>query len=140
VSLYSTFTVHDRYLGVPVERVLEVMRAQPITPVPLAHPHIGGLLNLRGQIVTALDLRARLDLPARDDGEPSATVILSTEAGALALIVDGLGDVVAVEEDSFEPPPETLRSESRHLIKGAYKLDDALLLDLDLDETLALST
>jgi purine-binding chemotaxis protein CheW len=140
VSLYSTFTVHDRYLGVPVERVLEVMRAQPITPVPLAHPHIGGLLNLRGQIVTALDLRARLGLPPRDAGGPSATVILSTEAGALAMIVDGLGDVVAVDEDRFEPPPETLRSESRHLIKGAYKLDDALLLDLDLDETLALST
>jgi purine-binding chemotaxis protein CheW len=116
------------------------MRAQPITPVPLAHPHIGGLLNLRGQIVTALDLRARLGLPRRDAGGPSATVILSTEAGALAMIVDGLGDVVAVDEDRFEPPPETLRSESRHLIKGAYKLDDALLLDLDLDETLALST
>ena len=140
MSLYSTFTVHDRYLGVPVERVLEVMRAQSITPVPLAHPHIGGLINLRGQIVTALDLRARLDLPPRDADEPSATVILSTDAGALALIVDGLGDVVVVDEDRFEPPPETLQSESRHLIKGAYKLDDALLLDLDLDETLALST
>ena len=140
MSLYSTFTVHDRYLGVPVERVLEVMRAQSITPVPFAHPHIGGLINLRGQIVTAFDLRARLDLPPRDADEPSATVILSTDAGALALIVDGLGDVVVVDEDRFEPPPETLRSESRHLIKGAYKLDDALLLDLDLDETLALST
>jgi purine-binding chemotaxis protein CheW len=139
MNLYSTFTVEDRYLGVPVERVQEVLLAQSVTPVPLAHPHIGGLLNLRGQIVTALDLRARLDLPARDPDASSATVILSTDDGPLALLVDALGDVVVVEEDRFEPPPETLRADSRRLIKGAYKLDDALLLDLDLDETLLLS-
>jgi purine-binding chemotaxis protein CheW len=140
MSLYATFTVEDRYLGVPVERVQEVLHAQPVTPVPLAHPHISGLLNLRGQIVTALDLRARLELRARDPEAPSATVIVVTEDGPLALIVDALGDVVVVDEDRFEPPPETLRAASRRLIKGAYKLDDALLLDLDLDETLLLST
>jgi purine-binding chemotaxis protein CheW len=140
MNLYSTFTVEDRYLGVPVERVQEVLLAQPVTPVPLAHPHIGGLLNLRGQIVTALDLRARLDLPPRDPDAPSATVILLTDHGPLALIVDALGDVVVVEDGRFEPPPETLQAESRRLIKGAYKLDDALLLDLDLDETLLLTT
>ena len=140
MNLYSTFRVEDRYLGVPVERVQEVLRPQPITPVPLAHPHISGLLNLRGQIVTALDLRARLDLPARDADAPSATVIVATEDGPVALIVDALGDVVVVEQERFEPPPDTLLAESRRLIKGAYKLDDALLLDLDLDETLLLST
>jgi purine-binding chemotaxis protein CheW len=140
MTLYSTFTVQDRYLGIPVERVQEVLRAQPVTPVPLAHPHISWLLNLRGQIVTALDLRARLDLPGRDAGAPSATVIVTTDDGPLALIVDALGDVVVADDDRFEPPPETLRSQSRRLIKGAYKLDDALLLDLDLDETLLLST
>jgi len=140
MRLYSTFTVQDRYLGVPVQRVQEVLRAQRVTPVPLAHPDISGLLNLRGQIVTALDLRARLDLPARDAGEPSATVIVTTPDGPLALIVDALGDVVPVDDDVFEEPPETLRAKSRHLIKGAYKLDDALLLDLDLDETLLLAT
>jgi purine-binding chemotaxis protein CheW len=140
MKLYSTFSVQDRYLGVPVERVQEVLLAQPVTPVPLAHPHIGGLLNLRGQIVTALDLRARLELPARDADAPSATVIVATEDGPLALIVDALGDVVPVADDRFEPPPETLQAASRRLIKGAYKLDDALLLDLDLDETLQLTT
>lgn len=140
MRLYSTFTVEDRYLGVPVERVQEVMRAQPVTPVPLSHPHISGLLNLRGQIVTALDLRARLDLPARSAEAPSATVIVMTEDAPIAMIVDALGDVVVVQDDRFEPPPETLQTESRRLIKGAYKLDDALLLDLDLDQTLLLST
>jgi purine-binding chemotaxis protein CheW len=140
MRLYATFAVEDRYLGIPVERVQEVLRAQPITPVPLAHPHISGVLNLRGQIVTALDMRARLDLPGRAADAPTATVIVTTEDGTLALVVDTLGDVVAVDDDAFEPPPETLRSETRHLIKGAFKLDDALLLDLNLDETLILST
>jgi purine-binding chemotaxis protein CheW len=138
--LYSTFLVQDRYLGVPVERVQEVLRAQPVTPVPLAHDHISGLLNLRGQIVTALDLRARLGLPAREAGAPMANVIVTTDEGALSLQVDRLGDVVAVDDDAFEPPPDTLQGETRRLIKGAYKLDDALLLDLDLDETLNITT
>ena len=96
MTLYATFSVHDRYLGVPVDRVQEVLRPQPVTRVPLAHPHIAGLLNLRGRIVTALDLRARLDLPTRaDDG--GATVIVAGPDGPLALQVDAVGDVVAVE-------------------------------------------
>ncbi len=138
-ALYATFTVHDRFLGVPVERVQEVLRAQPLTPVPLAHEHIGGLLNLRGQIVTALDLRARLGLPARDPAAPSANVVVATEHGPLSLVVDALGDVLTVDDDAFEPPPETVAAATRHLIKGAFKLDDALLLDLDLDATVALT-
>ena len=139
-GLYSTFTVADRYLGVPVERVQEVLRAQTITPVPLAHDHIEGLLNMRGQIVTALNLRARLGLPPRETDAPSANVIVMTEDGPLSLVVDRLGDVVPVHEGLFEPPPDTLQSATRHLIKGAYKLDDALLLDLDLDRTLDFTT
>ena len=139
-GLYATFTVGDRYLGVPVERVQEVLRAQPITPVPLAHAHIEGLLNMRGQIVTALNLRARLGLAPREADAPRANVIVITEDGPLSLVVDALGDVVAVREEMFEPPPNTLQTESRHLIKGAYKLDDALLLDLDLDRTLDFTT
>jgi len=139
-GLYATFTVGDRYLGVPVERVQEVLRAQPITPVPLAHAHIEGLLNMRGQIVTALNLRARLGLAPRAADAPRANVIVMTEDGPLSLVVDSLGDVVAVRDEAFEPPPNTLQTESRHLIKGAYKLDDALLLDLDLDRTLDFTT
>ena len=140
MRLYTTFTVADRYLGVPVERVQEVLRAQPVTPVPLAHADISGLLNLRGQIVTALDLRARLGLPARVENDPSANVIVMTDDGPLSLLVDALGDVVGVDDAQFEPPPDTLQTDTRHLIKGAFKLDDALLLDLDLDRTLELTT
>jgi purine-binding chemotaxis protein CheW len=139
-TLYSTFTVEDRYVGIPVDRVQEVLLAQPLTPVPLAHSHISGLLNLRGQIVTAIDLRARMGLPARDADAPSANVIVTTDDGPLSLLVDRLGDVVPVGDDRFEPPPDTLDAEMARSIKGAFKLDDALLLDLDLDEALHITT
>jgi len=139
-SMYATFVVHDRYLGVPVERVQEVLRAQPLTRVPLAHEHISGLLNIRGQIVTALDLRARLGLPSREPNAPSANVVVRTEGGPLSLVVDALGDVLTVDDDAFEPPPDTVEAADRELIKGAFKLDDALLLDLDMDEALNITT
>jgi len=139
-TLYSTFSVVDRYLEIPVDRVQEVLLAQPLTPVPLAHRDISGLLNLRGQIVTAIDLRARMGLPARDAGAPSANVIVTTDGGPLSLLVDRLGDVVPVDDASFEPPPDTLAAELARSIKGAFKLDDALLLDLDLDEALNITT
>jgi purine-binding chemotaxis protein CheW len=139
-TLYSTFSVDDRYVGIPVDRVQEVLLAQPLTPVPLAHEHISGLLNLRGQIVTAIDLRARLGLPAREDDEPTANVIVTTDGGPLSLVVDRLGDVVPVDDAWFEPPPDTLAAETARSIKGAFKLDDALLLDLDLDEALDITT
>jgi len=139
-TLYSTFSVDNRYVGIPVDRVQEVLLAQPITPVPLAHDHISGLLNLRGQIVTAIDLRARMGLPNREAGAPSANVIVTTDGGPLSLLVDRLGDVVPVDDVSFEPPPDTLDAELARSIKGAFKLDDALLLDLDLDEALNITT
>jgi purine-binding chemotaxis protein CheW len=139
-TLYSTFSVDDRYVGIPVDRVQEVLLAQPLTPVPLAHDHISGLLNLRGQIVTAIDLRARLGLPAREADQPTANVIVTTDGGPLSLVVDRLGDVISVDDTRFEPPPNTLDTETARSIKGAYKLDDALLLDLDLDEALDITT
>src|SRR5262245_65931551 len=103
-TLYSTFSVDDRYVGIPVDRVQEVLLAQPITPVPLAHDHISGLINLRGQIVTAIDLRARLGLAARDADAPSANVIVTTDDGPLPLVVDRLGDVVPGDDRPVEPP------------------------------------
>lgn len=139
-TLYSTFSVDDRYVGIPVDRVQEVLLAQPLTPVPLAHDHISGLLNLRGQIVTAIDLRARLGLAPREADAPSANVIVTTDDGPLSLLVDGLGDVVPVDDATFEPPPDTLDADTARSIKGAFKLDDALLLDLDLDEALYITT
>jgi purine-binding chemotaxis protein CheW len=138
-TMYATFFAQDRFLGVTVDRVQEVLRAQPLTSVPLAHPHVAGLLNLRGSIVTALELRARLGLPRREAHAPSALVVVTTDLGPLALVVDRLGDVLSVDPGAFETLPETVEPTSRRLIKGTYKLDDALLLELDLDETVNLT-
>ncbi len=130
---YSTFTVDGLFLGVDVSLVQELIRYQPMTGVPLAPPVVGGLINLRGQIVTAIDLRTRLQLPARDPGRLPMNVVLRTDDGAVSLLVDEIGDVLDVTEHSFERPPETLTGVARDLIRGAHKLDGRLLLVLDTD-------
>jgi purine-binding chemotaxis protein CheW len=132
-----TFFVADRFFGVDVTRVQEVIRYQEITPVPLASSVIRGLINLRGQIVTALDMRARLGLPPRGNGHLPMNVVVRTDDGAVSLLVDEIGDVVEVADTNRENPPETLTSSSRELIAGVCKLKDRLLLVLDPERTIA---
>ncbi len=126
-----TFFVDGRFFGVDVTRVQEVIRHQEMTRVPLAPHAIRGLINLRGQIVTAIDMRARLGRPARTDGELPMNVVVRTNDGAVSLLVDEIGDVVLVDRSAFEALPETLDAASRHLLSGVYKLDGRLLLLLD---------
>jgi purine-binding chemotaxis protein CheW len=128
---FCTFTLGDLFFGVEVTEVQEVIRYQPMTPVPLAPRVVEGLINLRGQIVTAIDLRRRLGLEERSAGERPMNIVVGGADGAVSLLVDEIADVVEVDEDAFEPPPETLQGEARALIPGAYKLDDRLLLVLD---------
>jgi len=136
---FCTFHVGELYLGVDVLRVQEVIRAQPMTPVPLAPPVVRGLINLRGQIVTALDLRRRLALPDRAETDPPpVNVVLLTDDGAVSLLADEVGDVLTVSNSDFELPPGTLRGEARELIRGAYKLPERLLLILDPDRAVTL--
>jgi purine-binding chemotaxis protein CheW len=132
----ATFYAADRYLGIDVTRVQEVIRYQEITRAPLAAGEIRGLINLRGQIVLAFDLRRRLGLPERSDGAPPMNVVVRTPDGLVSLLVDRIGDVLDVDTELFEQPPETLQGEARELILGAYKLDGALLLELDTDRAL----
>ena len=105
---YCTFYLGEQCYGLDVLNVQEIVRSQPLTRVPLAHPMVRGLINLRGQIVTAIDLRRRLDLPARDDERESVNVVVQTDDGAVSLLVDEIGDVLEVTEEQFERPPETL--------------------------------
>ena len=128
---YCTFTLDGLLFGVEVSSVQEVIRFQEMTEVPLAHGVVRGLINLRGQIVTALDLRRRLDLAERPANERPMNIVVRTEDGAVSFLVDEIGDVVEVDESTFERPPETLRGSARTLIPGAYKLADRLLLVLD---------
>jgi purine-binding chemotaxis protein CheW len=131
-----TFYLAGQYFGLEVLYVQEIIRSQSLTRVPLAHSVVRGLINLRGQIVTAVDLRGRLELPPRKPEDTPVNVVVQTDDGAISLLVDEIGDVVDVEENAFERPPETLRGATRELIRGAYKLSDRLLLALDLGRVL----
>ncbi|HUO13536.1 MAG TPA: chemotaxis protein CheW [Verrucomicrobiae bacterium] len=133
VQQICTFLIGNQTFGVPVSQVQEVIRFQPITPVPLAPGVVDGMINLRGQIVIAIDLRRRLGLNRRASGDPM-NVIVRTAAGAVSLLVDKIGDVVEVDEDSFEPPPPTAPPETRELLLGIYKLQARLLHLLDTEK------
>ena len=132
-----TFTLGGRWYGVDVSAVQEVLRGLPRTRIPLAPPALAGLINLRGQVLTAVDLRAQLGLPPREDGTEPMLVVTHVDGEPVALLVDSIGAVVDVEPEQFEPPPDTLVGPTRELILGAYKLTDHLLLSLDVDKAVA---
>jgi purine-binding chemotaxis protein CheW len=131
---FCTFLLSGYLFGVPVPRVQEVIRFQPMTPVPLAPPAVRGMINLRGQIVLAIDLRLRLSLPERPEGELPMNVVVRTPDGAVSLLVDQIGDVIDVQPSTFEPPPETLRGPLRQVILGVHKLSNSLLHVLDAEK------
>ncbi len=129
---FATFFVDNLLFGVEVLRVQEVLRYQEMTSVPRAPDVIEGLINLRGQIVTAIDMRRRLGLtPRGNDQAPMNMVVQSDDGGAVSLLVDEIGDVVKVEESAFENAPENVDPRIRELTTGMYKLKDRLLLVLD---------
>jgi len=111
-----------------------------MTRVPLASPVVQGLINLRGQIVTAIDLRRRLELKPRPEGQLPMNVVVRTDDGPMSLLVDEIGDVLEMDADGFERPPETLRGVARELIRGSYKLKNRLLLTLDTERAVQLNS
>ena len=137
---YCTLRVGDLFLGIDVGRIQEVLRDTSFTPVPLSDSSIRGLINLRGQIVTAIDLRRRLGLGDAEDRACTSTMVLGTAEEPLALVVDSVGDVVEVDGESFEPPPDTLKGEARRMIDGAHKLERSLLLILNLETVMTLAS
>ena len=136
----STFFVADLFFGVDVLRVHEVLRFQQMTHVPQAPDVIEGLINLRGQIVTAIDLRRRLKLPPRTGDQTPTNMVIRTDDGAVSLLVDEIGDVLDVDAATYERPPENLEPAAGEIIHGVYKLKDRLLLVLDAEKTVELTT
>lgn len=132
---FATFHVADLLFGVDVLRVQEVLRAQPMTRVPLAPQVIEGLINLRGQIVLAIDMRRRLRLAPRGDERLPMNMVIRYEDAAISLLVDEIGDVLEIGADSYEVPPVNIDAALRQIIRGIYKLKDRLLLVLDIERT-----
>jgi purine-binding chemotaxis protein CheW len=132
-----SFKLDNLLFGVEVVNVQEVIRYQEMTKVPLASSMVRGLINLRGQIVTAIDVRARLGLPPLAADHQPMNVVLRTGDGVVSLLVDEIGDVLEVDGRDFERPPETLSGVFRDVIVGVYKLEAELLLLLDVERVIA---
>ncbi len=125
---YCTFWVDELYLGIDALTVQEVLRNPGLTPVPLAPPAVRGLINLRGQIVTAIDLGARL---GRTPTERRMNVVVRTGDGSASLLVDKIADVVQVPRAGHEAVPTTLSGVAREHLKATCPLESSLLLILD---------
>jgi purine-binding chemotaxis protein CheW len=135
---YCTFTLGKDLYGLEVGRVQEVLRGQETTRVPLAKPIIRGLINLRGQIVMAIDLRRCLGLETYSQDLAPMNLVLRTEDAPISLLVDGIHDVIAVNSSAVDPPPAGLRGPAGGLVQGTYVLEGRLLLLLDADGILAM--
>jgi purine-binding chemotaxis protein CheW len=132
-----TFALAGRSYGVDVSLIQEVVRTAVLTPVPLARPEIVGLINLRGEILPTIDLRRVLGRPDRKPLEPSMNVVARLGSGLVAnLLVDVVGDVIDVHDIDREPAMEGLAGPGSVYFCGAYKLDDRLVIELDLGRVL----
>lgn len=136
VQQYATFYIDGMFYGVEVLRVQEILRPQRMTRVPRAPGLVQGLINLRGQIVTAIDMRRRLQLTERAAGQTSMNLVVRGEGRAVSLLVDEIGDVIEVNNETLEAPPPNFTDEQRRVITGIHKLDGSLLLVLDVDRIL----
>lgn len=136
MSQLSTFHVGKYLFGVDVSLVQEVVRLQQITPVPLAVSEIAGLINLRGEVLTAIDLRSRLGLPPAEGNREPVNVVVRVNDEPVSLLVDEIGGVLEVSQVPFEQTPATVDERVRDLLLGAYTLPDRLLLALNARQVL----
>lgn len=128
---FCTFYINDTLLGIEVLDVQEVLRYQDMTEVPLAASEIRGLINLRGQIITAIDLRNRMKLPPRAEDQKPMNVVVRTHGEVISFLVDSIGDVLEVSDEFFEHAPRTVDDPTRELVTGVYKLEGKLMMILD---------
>ena len=133
---FVTVTIADQLFGIPVLSVQDVLGEQRITRVPLAPSEVAGALNLRGRIVTAIDVRERLNLPPRPDDDPGMSVVVEHQGEPYSLLIDSVGEVLSLPADRYERNPATLNPAWRDVSEGIYRLDGELLVVLGVDRLL----
>lgn len=133
---FVSFRVADQWLGVPVVVAQEILTAQAISPVPLSPGEVAGFLNLRGQIVTAIDLRTRLGLSPRPGDASFMNIVVRDREELFSFLVDEVGDVVEVSPDRVEPTPATLDERWRECCEGVVRLERGLLVVMDVQKLL----
>lgn len=128
---FVTVTIAGQRFGIPVLSVQDVLTEQRLTHIPLAPPEVAGALNLRGRTVTAIDLRTRLGIEPRPQEASCMNVVVEFEGEPFSLMVDSVGDVLALSDDDYEPNPVTLDPAWREIADGLYRLDEGLLIAFD---------
>ena len=137
---YVTFTTAEQIFGLPIARVQEVFRPARITRVPLAGAQIAGVLNLRGRIVTAIDMRSRLGLQAREEALAPMAIGIESRGESFGLLVDALGEVLRLSDSDIEANPINLDRKLAGVSAGVHRLDGQLLVALDVDRVLDVGT
>jgi len=133
---FVTMTIEDQLFGIPVLQVQDVLGPQHINDVPLAPKEVAGSLNLRGRIVTAIDVRTRLGLPPRPDDDAGMSVVVEHGSDLYSLIIDSVGEVLSLPASAFESNPSTLDDVWRDVTDGIYQLEDKLMIKLNIDRLL----
>lgn len=135
---YLTMTIDQQMFGIPVLQVQDVLREQKVTRIPLAPPEIEGALNLRGRIVTAVNMRRKLGLdePDAEIGAKKMSVVVEQNQELYSLIIDGVGDVLPLDPEKFESVPSTLDPLWLDIATGIYRLDNSLLVLIDISRLL----
>lgn len=133
---YVTATVGGQLFGLPILRVQDVFKPERVTRVPLAPPEIAGVLNLRGRIVTLVDLRKRLDLPPAGDAQRQMAIGVEWRGESYGLLIDSIGEVLKLEDEAREPNPVNLDDGLARMTLGVHRLEDQLLLVLDVERVL----
>ena len=133
---FVSFTVGEQLFGIPVLSVQDVLQPQSITPVHRAPPEIAGSLNLRGRIVTAVNIRRRLGMPPATTGKKTVSVVVEQNGDLYSLIVDAVGDVLSLSSNAFEANPTTLDPQWREVSRGVFRLKDRLLVILEIGHLL----
>ena len=136
VAEYVTVMIGEQLFGLPIARVQDVFMPQRLTRVPLAPADIAGVLNLRGRIVTAIDMRCRLGLPPRAEPRPPMAVGIECNGESYGLLIDTVGEVLKLADDSCEINPVNLDRRLAHVAAGVHRLDGQLLVILDVDRVL----
>ena len=138
---YVTFSVGEQMFGIPVLRVQDILTPDQIAPVPLAPPEVRGSINLRGRIVTVIDVRVRLGLPPRKgDSKDNMGVTVELGHDLYTLLVDKIGDVIGLSKSSYEKNPGTLDPLWREFSNGVFRLEDSLMVVLDIDSLLDINS
>ena len=137
---FVTFTIAGQIFGLPIARVQDVFKPVRITRVPLAGAEIAGVLNLRGRIVTAIDMRNRLHARSRENDEAPMAIGIEVKGESFGLLVDAVGEVLKLADSEREPNPINLDRKLAALSAGVYRLDEQLLVVLDIDQVLDLGS